>query len=66
MNIALKLLAGSLSLFAWVVPASAQADRDYSDFRSQREAKDFFEQSGPGDPYGLDRDNDGVACETLP
>ncbi|WP_366143968.1 excalibur calcium-binding domain-containing protein, partial [Devosia sp.] len=27
---------------------------------------DFYERSGPGDPHRLDRDGDGVACETLP
>jgi endonuclease YncB( thermonuclease family) len=44
-------------------PASAQ-DRDCSDFDTQAEAQDFFEQAGPGDPHGLDGDDDGVACET--
>lgn len=41
-------------------------DRDCSDFFSQEEAQDFFESQGPGDYHGLDRDGDGVACETLP
>jgi hypothetical protein len=43
----------------------AQRDMDCSDFRSWREAQDFYERSGPGDPHGLDRDNDGIACESL-
>lgn len=43
-------------------------DYDCSDFSTQYEAQDFFEsEGGPGDDYhGLDRDEDGVACETLP
>ena len=43
----------------------AQGDMDCSDFRSWREAQAFYESEGPGDPHGLDRDGDGIACETL-
>jgi micrococcal nuclease len=57
--IARVLIAGSL-----VYPALGQ-DMNCSDFRSWREAQDFYESQGPGDPHGLDRDGDGVACETL-
>ncbi|WP_367272899.1 excalibur calcium-binding domain-containing protein [Devosia sp.] len=39
---------------------------DCSDFRTQREAQEFYERQGPGDPHRLDRDNDGIACEALP
>jgi endonuclease YncB( thermonuclease family) len=47
-------------------PARAQ-DRDCSDFDNQAEAQQFYENSGPGDPHGLDGDdNDGRACESLP
>jgi len=43
-------------------------DYDCSDFSTQAEAQEFFEsQGGPRTDYhGLDRDGDGVACETLP
>jgi len=43
-------------------------DYDCSDFSTQDEAQDFFEeQGGPEEDYhNLDRDGDGVACETLP
>lgn len=44
----------------------SSGDRDCSDFTSQRAAQSFYESEGPGDPHGLDRDGDGVACETLP
>lgn len=42
-------------------------DYDCSDFNSQREAQNFFEeQGGPRTDYhGLDRDGDGIACESL-
>ena len=61
----------SLALFlSWEAfgepkPAKAQtADLyDCSDFDTQEEAQ---AQLLPGDPYGLDGDNDGMACDTLP
>lgn len=42
-------------------------DYDCSDFSNQAEAQRFFEnQGGPvRDPHRLDRDRDGIACETL-
>ncbi len=40
-------------------------DLNCKDFNNQREAQIFYLQSGPGDPHGLDRDNDGIACEHL-
>jgi endonuclease YncB( thermonuclease family) len=57
-------LALAVALVA-AVPASAQ-DRDCSDFDNQADAQQFFENSGPGDPHGLDGDGDGIACQTLP
>lgn len=44
---------------------AAFADMDCNDFGSQREAQAYFEANGPGDPDSLDRDNDGIACESL-
>jgi len=42
-------------------------DYDCSDFATQQEAQHFFEAHNPDeDPYDLDRDNDGIACEKLP
>lgn len=38
-------------------------DYDCADFATQEEAQEYLL---PGDPYGLDGDNDGVACEDLP
>lgn len=65
MRTVVGLLVGPLLLLALVTPSLAQADLDCSDFGSWREAQDFYEQSGPGDPHGLDGDNDGIACEGL-
>ena len=43
-------------------------DRNCSDFDTWREAQDFFlSEGGPSqDPHGLDRNGDGIACESLP
>jgi Excalibur calcium-binding domain len=45
--------------------ASAATDLDCSDFATQALAQASFNAT-PGDPNDLDRDNDGIACETLP
>lgn len=53
-------------------PADGQVesvgDKDCSDFKTQAEAQTFFlSQGGPqSDPHRLDKDGDGVVCETLP
>lgn len=44
-------------------PASAATDYDCADFANQAEAEEYLL---PGDPYNLDADNDGIACEDLP
>jgi hypothetical protein len=41
-------------------------DKDCSSFATRAEAQAFFEEAGAGDPHRLDRDGDGLACETLP
>jgi endonuclease YncB( thermonuclease family) len=46
-------------------PAAAQ-DRDCSDFGSQADAQNFYENAGPGDPHRLDADDDGRACDANP
>ena len=42
-------------------------DRNCGDFADWREAQDFYlSEGGPDDdPHGLDRDGDGVACQSL-
>lgn len=70
-----------VGVFVFRIPAGSQSrnrgggggggnqprDVDCSDFRSQSEAQDFFERNNPGqDPFDLDGDGDGLACESLP
>lgn len=58
----------------WVMcslaPAWAQSPAegdlyDCDDFTYQEEAQRVYDRD-PSDPYGLDADNDGIACEDLP
>ena len=47
---------------------NAGGDKDCSDFKTQKEAQEFFIANGgpASDPHKLDQDKDGVACESLP
>lgn len=61
----LALVAGLIVVLG---PAPAQArpaDKNCSDFGSQAAAQNWL-NSHPGDPDGLDRDGDGVACDSNP
>lgn len=64
MRLFLSALLG-LAAIAFLAPASAMAETDYdcADFANQAEAQEYLL---PGDPYRLDGDDDGVACEDLP
>lgn len=45
------------------------SDVNCSDFDTHTHAQSFFRGTGgstSNDPYGLDADNDGIACESLP
>lgn len=55
-----------IALLILITAGPASADMDCKDFSSQREAQQYYESQGGGDPDGLDRDNDGIACEALP
>jgi endonuclease YncB( thermonuclease family) len=59
------VVAVAAAMLVAASPVSAQ-DRDCSDFDTQAEAQDFFENAGPGDPHRLDGNDDGVACEENP
>jgi hypothetical protein len=50
-----------------LIPGTTHAyyDLDCSDFSTQEEAQTEYE-SDYGDPYYLDGDDDGIACEALP
>lgn len=45
------------------VPSGADGSYNCSDFSSQEQAQTYLL---PGDPHGLDRDGDDIACEELP
>lgn len=62
---AVRFILVVAAVLAAPVVASAR-DYDCGDFSTQAEAQRVYEDAGPGDPYRLDRDHDGVACETLP
>jgi micrococcal nuclease len=46
-------------------PNAHLRDLDCKDFRTQREAQAVLD-ADPSDPHRLDRDKDGIACESLP
>ncbi len=63
LSLAFVLGAGALAAgTVWPTEAAA-LDYDCADFATQAEAEEYLL---PGDPYNLDGDNDGIACEDLP
>jgi hypothetical protein len=58
----LLLTSGAVAALT-LMPTSALADYDCADFATQEEAQEYLL---PGDPYRLDGDSDGAACEDLP
>jgi hypothetical protein len=65
MKLGVSVLVLSAALLGMSLAPSTAAARDYdcADFANQAEAEEYLL---PGDPYNLDADNDGVACEDLP
>ena len=71
MRVLLGSLVAAIAVGVGVFATSEQAqavDYDCSDFSSQAAAQNFFFANGgpSSDPYGLDADHDGVACESNP
>ena len=66
-TLVLALVAGVLATFGAAGPAAA-VDYDCSDFSTQAQAqKVYVDAGGPAsDPYRLDADDDGKACDSLP
>ena len=60
--------AASIGLLLVTGEGARAVDYNCSDFATQAQAQSFFlSHGGPSsDPYGLDADHDGVACESLP
>lgn len=66
MKLGISVLALSAALLGMsLMPSTAAAAKDYdcADFANQAEAQEYLL---PGDPYNLDGDDDGIACEDLP
>ena len=63
----LALVAGVLATLGTAGPAAA-VDYDCSDFSTQSQAQKVYVQAGgpSSDPYRLDADDDGRACDSLP
>jgi hypothetical protein len=58
------LVFGAVAMVGLGTPSHAAArDYDCSDFGTQAEAEEYLL---PGDPYNLDADEDGIACEDNP
>jgi hypothetical protein len=55
----------AMTLIGIAAPSASAHRRDYdcADFATQAEAEEYLL---PGDPYNLDADSDGIACEDLP
>src|SRR4051794_28385075 len=54
---------------AAAAPTATTSDKNCSDFSTQQQAQQYFDSHGgsrSNNVDGLDRDHDGVACETLP
>ncbi|MEV6827749.1 excalibur calcium-binding domain-containing protein [Amycolatopsis sp. NPDC051102] len=58
-------LLGPVSLASAQVAAPLTGDLDCKNFQYQEEAQAVLD-ANPGDPNHLDRDKNGIACETLP
>ena len=63
--LALIGVLGALVALPASAPATHAGDVDCSDFATQAAAQQHL-QAHPGDPDGLDGDDDGVPCESLP
>jgi len=63
-NVLLLAALCALAVLAVTPPALAQ-DTDCSDYSTQAQAQAVLE-ADMSDPNGLDADDDGIACETLP
>jgi len=63
LGISVLVLGASLLTMSLAPSTAAATDYDCADFANQAEAQEYLL---PGDPYNLDGDDDGIACEDLP
>lgn len=52
---------------AFAAPPASAGDKDCADFKTWRQAQNFYKKHGgpKRDPHRLDADRDGIACEDL-
>ena len=63
LGVSVLVLSAALLAMSLAPSTAAAADYDCADFANQAEAQEYLL---PGDPYNLDGDDDGIACEDLP
>jgi hypothetical protein len=63
LGVSILVLSAALLGMSLAPSTAAATDYDCADFANQAEAQEYLL---PGDPYRLDGDNDGKACEDLP
>jgi hypothetical protein len=53
--------------FSFAASPALAGDKDCADFRTWRQAQNFYKKHGgpKRDPHRLDADRDGIACEDL-
>jgi Excalibur calcium-binding domain len=61
--VAASVLVAATSFVAGGPAVAASSDLDCPDFATQSQAQTEY-NSDPSDPHGLDRDGDGIACES--
>lgn len=72
LTLGLATIPGTASATLPATPHATQGihrvsdDYNCSDFATQAQAQHLYNKYAPGDPDGLDSDDDGIACETLP
>jgi hypothetical protein len=69
-RVAVSFAVAACWVMCSLAPALAQSPQegdlyDCDDFTYQEEAQAVYDRD-PSDPYGLDADDDGIACEDLP
>ena len=60
-----RVVIALVAAFAFTPAVFAQQDLDCADLATQQAAQAVYNQN-TSDPNDLDRDNDGIACESLP
>lgn len=65
-RLTVAMMAAALAV-AFAAPPASAGDKDCADFKTWRQAQNFYKKHGgpKRDPHRLDADRDGIACEDL-